>query len=392
MPEKKVLFVVNSLSHGGAEKVLSLLANNFHERSLFSVEIVLLENVRTYPVSEEIPVTAFSPGVQNSAIKKLLMLPVDAVRLAKYVKKSDPDVVISFIFRADFVNILSSLLTRKPTIVSARVHTSSTYQGKSLGATINKFLIKTLYPKADTIINVSQGTQRDLTENFHIPEKKQCVIYNPYEIEKIEALAEQTPDTLPPLQRARTFVIVSRLRPIKNIEMIIDIFATLPEDTRLLIVGDGPHEAALKARVNVLKLQDRILFTGPQENPYRFMKQAAIYLSASNAEGFPNALVEAMLCGCAVISTDCPSGPREILAPDTPFDALLKEGLEETPYGILVAVKDHEAYKNAMLQFLEDQAKREVLAISGRKRAADFRMETILSQYARKIEEVTATT
>ena len=253
-------------------------------------------------------------------------------------------------------------------------------------------MIRTLYPKADAIINVSQGTQQDLTENFHIPSEKQCVIYNPYETEKIESLAEQTPDTLPPLQRARTFVIVSRLRPIKNIEMIIDIFATLPEDTRLQIVGDGPHEAVLKARVSTLKLQERILFTGPQENPYQFMKQAAIYLSASHAEGFPNALVEAMLCGCAVISTDCPSGPREILAPDTPFDALLKEGLEETPYGILVAVNDHKAYKSAMLRLLEDQVKREALAISGRKRATDFRMDTILGQYAHKIEEVTATT
>ncbi len=392
MPQKKVLFIVNSLSHGGAEKVLSLLANNFHDKALFTVEIVLLENVRTYPVSKDIKITAFSDDVQNNAVKKLLMLPVNAVQLAKYVRQSNPDVVVSFIFRADFVNILSSFLTRKPTIVSARVHTSSTYSQKSLGATINKFLIRTLYPKADAIINVSQGTQQDLTENFHIPSEKQCVIYNPYETEKIESLAEQTPDTLPPLQRARTFVIVSRLRPIKNIEMIIDIFATLPEDTRLLIVGDGPHEAVLKARVSTLKLQERILFTGPQENPYQFMKQAAIYLSASHAEGFPNALVEAMLCGCAVISTDCPSGPREILAPDTPFDALLKEGLEETPYGILVAVKDYEAYKSAMLRLLENQAKREALAISGRKRATDFRMETILGQYARKIEEVTATT
>ena len=392
MPQKKVLFIVNSLSHGGAEKVLSLLANNFHDKALFTVEIVLLENVRTYPVSKDIKITAFSDDVQNNAVKKLLMLPVNAVQLAKYVRQSNPDVVVSFIFRADFVNILSSFLTRKPTIVSARVHTSSTYSQKSLGATINKFLIRTLYPKADAIINVSQGTQQDLTENFHIPSEKQCVIYNPYETEKIESLAEQTPDTLPPLQRARTFVIVSRLRPIKNIEMIIDIFATLPEDTRLLIVGDGSHEAVLKARVSTLKLQERILFTGPQENPYQFMKQAAIYLSASHAEGFPNALVEAMLCGCAVISTDCPSGPREILAPDTPFDALLKEGLEETPYGILVAVKDYEAYKSAMLRLLENQAKREALAISGRKRATDFRMETILGQYARKIEEVTATT
>ena len=392
MPQKKVLFIVNSLSHGGAEKVLSLLANNFHDKALFTVEIVLLENVRTYPVSKDIKITAFSDDVQNNAVKKLLMLPVNAVQLAKYVRQSNPDVVVSFIFRADFVNILSSFLTRKPTIVSARVHTSSTYSQKSLGATINKFLIRTLYPKADAIINVSQGTQQDLTENFHIPSEKQCVIYNPYETEKIESLAEQTPDTLPPLQRARTFVIVSRLRPIKNIEMIIDIFATLPEDTHLLIVGDGPHEAVLKARISTLKLQERILFTGPQENPYQFMKQAAIYLSASHAEGFPNALVEAMLCGCAVISTDCPSGPREILAPDTPFDALLKEGLEETPYGILVAVKDYEAYKSAMLRLLENQAKREALAISGRKRATDFRMDTILGQYAHKIEEVTATT
>ncbi len=392
MQQKKILFVINSLSHGGAEKVLSMLANSFSKKKLFTVEIVMLENIRTYYVSKDIPVTTLSQNTHNSAVKKFLMLPIDAIRLAKYIKKSNPDVVISFIFRADFVNILSSLITKKPTIVSVRVHASSTYHQKSISAAINKFLIRTLYPKANAIINVSKGTQQDLIKNFHIPKTKQCVIYNPYETDKIEKLAKQPlRKKLPPLQKRRTCIIVSRLRPIKNIEMIIEIFATLPKDIHLLIVGDGPHEKTLKAKVNALKLYDRIIFTGPQENPFQYMEQAAIYLSASNAEGFPNALVEAMLCGCAVISTDCPSGPREILAPQTPYDAFLKNGFEETPYGILVAVNDQDAYKNAILELLENHRKRELLSIAAKKRASDFQLENILAQYTKKIEEVIRT-
>ncbi len=386
--KKKVLFIVNSLSLGGAEKVLSLLANTFHHKAIFDVEIVLLEDIRTYHTAEDIKVTALSPAVHTHALQKLLMLPLDALRLARYIRRNSPDIVVSFIFRADFVNLLASRLTGIPVIVSTRVNVSSTYSQKSAGAAINKFLIRKLYPKADAIINVSQGIQKDLTQNFQVPLQKQSVIYNPYDIRKIERLAEKPLHEVPAFPKERTFIIVSRLRPVKNNEIILEIFATLPEDTRLLIVGDGPHEKHLKALAERLQLDKRVIFTGPKENPFVFMKQAAIYLSASDSEGFPNALVEAMICGCAVISTDCPSGPREILAPQTPFDDLCKEGFEETPYGILVAMQDREAYREAMLLMLEDQQKREALIRAGKKRASAFELDHIVTQYAEKISEV----
>ena len=383
-----MLFIVNSLSHGGAEKVLSLLANTFHHKDIFDVEIVLLEDIRTYRISEDIKVTALSPAVHTDPLRKLLMLPLDALRLARYIRTNRPNVVVSFIFRADFVNLLASRLTGIPVIVSTRVNVSSTYSRKSPGAAINKFLIRKLYPKANAIINVSQGIQKDLTENFQIPPQKQSVIYNPYDIRKIEQLANEPFHEISDIPKERTFIIVSRLRPVKNIEMILEIFATLPEDTRLLIVGDGPHEEHLKALADRLHLHKRVIFTGPKENPFVFMKQAAIYLSASNSEGFPNALVEAMICGCAVISTDCPSGPREILAPQTPFDKLREQGFEETSYGILVAMQDREAYREAMLLLLKNSQKREEFVQAGKQRTSMFELDHIITQYADKIREV----
>jgi N-acetylgalactosamine-N,N'-diacetylbacillosaminyl-diphospho-undecaprenol 4-alpha-N-acetylgalactosaminyltransferase len=385
MSKKHIMIVINSLAQGGAERVVSVLMEHYHDNSDFDVELVLLEDDIAYTLPKDAKVTLLSTlGNDDSSMKKTLFIPFLAYKLQKLIVAHKPDLIVSFLYRADFVNILASYGHKIPVIVSERVNASSTYNNASLNARINKFLIKKLYPKASYVINVSEGTKRDLIENFAICAQKQTVIYNPYDIEKIERLASQDVDIS--LPKDKTLIAVSRFRPIKNIGMILEAVAMLPKDIRLILVGDGSEEMVLKEQVKVLGLGERVLFVGAQENPYQYMSKAAIYISASRSEGFPNALVEAMICGCAVVSTDCPSGPREILAPDT--ENRLKSAVEYAAFGSLVAVDDTPALKESLERLLCDDAFRALYSQKAKERSADFHVSTILARYSETFSQV----
>ncbi len=380
MRKKSVFIVINSLSQGGAERVVSILLERFYHDSAFDVSLVLLEDEVAYPILEGVSTTVLSTLTnKDSSLKKTLMIPLLAYRLQHHIKEKSPDLIVSFLYRADFVNLLSSYWHQVPVIVSERVNASSTYNNSSLNARINKFLIKRLYPKAKMVINVSKGTKKDLVENFGIDEKKQIVIYNPYNHEKIEKLS--CDEVVYELERDKTIVAVSRFRPIKNIVMMIEAFSKVEHDAKLVLVGDGIEEEMLRALVKKLDIEKRVIFTGAEDNPYKYMSKAAIYVSTSRSEGFPNALVEAMICGCVIVSTDCPSGPREILAPDSDSINMLKEGEEYAEFGVLVAIDDIKHLTNVFERLLTDDTLRKSYSQKSLKRAADFRLEDIFQQY-----------
>jgi len=381
MSKKHVLIIANSLSQGGAERVISILLERYHDDTNFEVELVLLEDKVEYLLPKGVKVTALSSAKTDaSGLKKILHIPFLALKLYRYVKKTNTDLVVSFIYRADYVNVLASFFHKKPAIVSERVNASSTYDNDSLNAKINKFLIKFFYARASMVINVSEGTKQDLVENFAIEAKKQIVIYNPYVIEKIQKLSQEPLDF--EVNKEKTIVAVSRFRPIKNIVMMLRAFAILENDTTLILVGDGSDEGVLRALVEELAIQKRVLFMGGQDNPYKFMSKASLYLSSSKSEGFPNAMIEAMICGCSVLSTDCPSGPREILAPQSDISHRMHEGVEYAEFGTLVAVDDVEAMGTALAHLLSDKALRESYLEKSIHRVNDFQLENIFKQYS----------
>lgn len=374
------MIVINSLSQGGAERVVSILLERFYHDSRFEVELVLLEDEIAYEVASGVKVTVLSAlNNQDSGIKKTLSIPFLAYKLHAYVKQEKPDLLVSFLYRADFVNLLASRFHQVPVIVSERVNASSTYANPSLQARVNKFLIKHLYPKASLIINVSEGTKKDLVDNFAIAENRQIVIYNPYDISKIEALSQES--ITDSFASSKVIVALSRFRPVKNITMMLQAFAKLEEDATLVLVGSGSEEVALKEERQRLGLEKRVVFVGEKENPYPYLKSASIYLSTSRSEGFPNALAESMICGCAAVSTDCLSGPREILAPDSDFAARLSTGVEYAPYGVLVAVDDVDALKEALTTLLNDDARLNTYQRKAQERVEYFSLESIYQEY-----------
>ncbi len=380
MSKKDIIIVINSLSQGGAERVTSILLERYYHDSNYEVELVLLEDEIAYPLPEGVKVTILSSlNNSDSSVKKTLFIPLLAYKLQQFVKARNPDLIVSFLYRADFVNILASWMHKKPVIVSERVNASSTYNNSSLNAKINKFLIKTLYPQAKMVINVSEGTKEDLVDNFHISKEKQCVIYNPYDSEKIQSLSNAPIDIK--LEKEKTIVAVSRFRPIKNIEMMLRAFAKVKEESCLVLVGDGSDEAKLHALAEELEIKDKVIFVGGQDNPYKYLSKASIYLSTSRSEGFPNAMVEAMICGCAIISTDCPSGPREILAPDSDIRKQMQTGVEYAKFGTLLALDDINALSLALSHLLTSRDSREVYSQKAKQRAEDFQLERIYQEY-----------
>jgi len=318
-----VAFMINSLEGGGAERVmcklLAIMEAYFKEQQL-SVYLILLDDL---PEAHRCPdyVNKITLDTQGSLVKgyQLAKQKLDAIH---------PQFCISFLPRSNMLNVAIARQVGFQAILSERVNTSSHFSG-GLKDTISKWMVKMSYPRAQRVIAVSEGVRADLIANFNVAPDHLDVIYNPYDIAQIERLAAEPVTDLP----AKPFIIgTGRLVKNKNFSLLLEALAqsTLTDD--LLILGQGDQLTALKAQAAALGIADRVHFAGFRENPYPYLKHARFFVSTSNAEGFPNAIVEAMCLGKAVIATNCESGPAEILSGQYPLQV---SGFTEQPYGCL---------------------------------------------------------
>ena len=163
---QKIAILINSLGGGGAERVVSTLLNEL----CFEYEcyLILLENNIDYPLDNRINVICLNEDVNLSGVKKLIRLPFLAFKLAKIIKKFGFNQVTSFLYRANYINILSSFFAKHRVVISERIAPTAMYRKNSLEDLISKILLKTLYKKADLIISVSKVIEFDLIENFNI--------------------------------------------------------------------------------------------------------------------------------------------------------------------------------------------------------------------------------
>jgi len=379
---RKVTFLVNSFSFGGAERVLSVIVSELVKQK-YEVEVISLERNEFYQLPKEVKKTYLSDFTgKESGLKKLLYLPIFAWKLKKCIKSNNIRLVQSHLYRANYVNLLAKLFgaNHKTQIVNAGV--ISRYKKEGLVGKINLFLIKKLYPKADLIIWKSKGMQIDANRLFNFY-AKQIVINNPYDIKKIQNLAKEEIKDFK-FDKSKIYLIsVGRLISLKRNEDLIQALKFLDERVEVLFLGDGEKKEYLKKLVKDLNLGKRVHFLGNVSNPFKYLAKSNIFIHTSETEGFPNVLIEAMACGLPVISSDCLSGPREILAPDTDITKQLKkgDGLEEAKYGILFPVGDIEALVDAIKMLLNNKEKLEYYKNQSLKRCKDFSVEKIVNQY-----------
>jgi len=284
--------------------------------------------------------------------------------ITQYVRRERPRVILASLETSTTAALLARQWAGKEVRVVVAVHCSVWDVLQTPART--RRLAEMLYPKADGIVTVSRDLADELTSKMPIPHDRITPIYNPIFTPDLESLASETP-THPWLQKKGLSVILTagRLHKVKDHRTLLRAFARLAgrPEMRLVILGEGPERTSLEALVRELGLEGKVDMPGWEPNPFAFMIHARMFVLSSRREGLPSVLIEALACGCPVVSTDGPTGPRVIL--------------EDGRWGTLVPVGDDAALAQAMEAALEAPPDRDAL----RRRASFFSVERAVEQY-----------
>jgi glycosyltransferase involved in cell wall biosynthesis len=286
--------------------------------------------------------------------------------LAAYLRRERPSAMLSFLSHANVIAVLARRLARVPVrlVISERNHLSAGLD-RGRRSTLLPALMRWTYPWADHIVAVSTGVASDLQARLGLPACRITTIHNPIVSPDLPRLAAQCPGH-PWLAEGAPPVIlgVGRLSRQKDFTTLIRAVAKVRarRPVRLIVLGDGEERPQLEALVHRRGLASDVALPGYAPNPFPFMRRAAVFVLSSRHEGLPGALIQAMACGTPVVSTDCPSGPAEIL--------------ESGRWGRLVAVGNADAMAAAILATIDDPRPPEVTT-----RAAAFGIEPAVSAY-----------
>lgn len=360
------LFIPN-LDGGGAERVMLHLAEGFAEQKL-QVDLVVAKAEGAY--LSKIPENV---RLVNLAAKPPLILS-KTLALKQYLQQEQPDFLISTL------DILSSAtwakrLAKVNTKVVMCVQTNLSQQFQDRHGTLMKkvkwAVVQQFYPWADAIVTASAGVASDLEKNAKIPLRQMRVIHNPVVTADFSQKAQEAVDhpwfaaNQPPV-----LLGVGRIVKQKSFTTLVEAFARVRQrhPARLMILGEvDPREPRVKPELDRLiekyGLQEDVAFPGFVENPYAYMAKASVFVLSSIYEGFGNVVAEAIATGTSVVSTDCESGPAEILGKDQ--------------YGKLVPVGDPEAMADAIVALLEQPTDAQLL----KERSQAFTIESIVHQY-----------
>jgi len=371
---KRVVVFIYSLGGGGAEKVALEIASGLRES--YEVTVVTLSPVQKYDSLGFDVVSLHRDDLENSALQKFLSIFRLAARFALYCRQNRVDAVISILSRPNIIAAFAKLLYPKMKLIASEHTTLSNYYGNSFFERVLKKMLSFSYKIADSVVAVSFGIKSDLSENFGVNEKKIEVIYNPVDIQKIKTLSLQLK------QRDSgdgfVFVTAGRLVESKNYPFLFEAFALLPAFCKLWILGSGEMEKELKFLAVEMGIHERVSFFGFCENPYSYFAAADSFVMASRLEGLPTVLIEALACGLPIVSTDCKSGPREILGGAAD---MLISGLERAEYGVLTSLDKPRFLAFAMQKMIEDDAMRLEYRAKAKERAEFFSKEKSIESY-----------
>ena len=357
----RVAFLLPDLGGGGAKTMVVRLANAFADRG-YEVDLVVLKAVGPN-------LAAVAPAVEVINLG-VAWWPLAPLAIHGYLRRARPKLMISAPFHVNVFALAARLLlpfARTRFVVTER-NMLSVHVRHSRRKARRLFLLaaRLLYPFADKVVGVSKGVAEDIRRVARLPEEKVTWIYNPAVTPEALARAEAALDD-PWFDTARRPIIANlgRLEPQKDQDNLLRAFARLPEAQRgsLLILGEGRLQGELERLSRELGIERQVRFAGYVDNPLPYLRRADLYVLSSLYEGFPNALVEALLCGLPVVSTDCPSGPEEILGAND--------------YGTLVPRRDPEALAEALARALASPPDPE----RQRARALEFTLERSAERY-----------
>lgn len=340
----KIMFYYYSINNiGGAERVISYLANNFVERG-DEISIMVTDHLPPrYPLDKRVKLINLNAESASTGLGDAVKNNLQRARITrKYLRKLSPDVVVCF-----GISGLTAAYLAKP-FLGIKIIGSERNNPKYIDDGIWKYLKKWVSPLAHGFIFQTDKARMHYPQSV---QKKSVVISNGIYIDDtnigVLSLNQRIPDSI---------CAVGRLNEQKGFDTLIHAFSkfvvTRPSYT-LTIYGEGSERSNLEALISLLGLNEKVNLVGKIDNVLEEISRRQIFVLSSRYEGMPNALIEAMACGCACISTDCDYGPSE----------LIKEGED----GLLVAVGDAGAMAGAMERIAEDPVFAEKLAQNAKK-------------------------
>ena len=318
----KIVFGIDSLKKGGAERVLSNLANDLINNNDVSI-IVTSDITSSYPLNKKIRVFSLDNG-KKSLIKNFKRV----INLYKYLKEIKPDIVITFMPPQSFRVLLLKNILKLKVIVSVRNDPNREY--KSLK---NKITMKLLYRKSDGFVFQTDEASKYFSKKI---QDRGVIIPNPI---NEDFLVDGYKGV-----RKKEIVAVGRLENQKNYFYLLDTYKELlkvKKDYKLLIYGDGSLKSDIVSYIKENKLEKNVILKGKKDNIKEEIYKSSIYILPSLYEGMPNALMEAMALGLPVIATDCPCGGPKFL-------------IDNGKNGLLVEVNNKEELLNAILKYINE--------------------------------------
>lgn len=364
----KVAFFLPSLEPGGAERNVVNIVNNI-DRQKYDVSLVLSEAKGNFlsAIRKDVPII----NLDISGNLKLFF------RLVKYFRNEDIDIFVSAFPRFNAVSLLAKKFSGSKIKIMITEHLSFLLLPKTAKTLIHRliarflfpYFIRFFYPGANAVICVSQGIADEISV-MTIRQGNISVIYNPVADENILQLAQAKVDHAWFLDsKVPVIVMVGRLSKTKDQPTLFEALDIIVKKrpARLVLVGDGSEKQKLENLARQLGLSDRVAFLGFQDNPYKYMKRASVFVLSSLQEGFGNVIVEAMVCGTPVVATNCKSGPSEII----------QDGVN----GLLVPPQDAGALADAITRILDYPALAQRFLKQGRIRAEHFSVKKSVAEY-----------
>lgn len=320
---KEVIFVNSSLTQGGSEKAMSLIANYCVENGIKTHMLLLRNEERTYSINPKVDCIQFEYKYDNKFYKLVKRI----IMMRKIFKNTKAKTIVSFMDDINMVTIIASLGLRKKVIISERAFP---LVGRSK---LSKVMEKILYPMADIIV-----FQTDMAKKCYSNEiqKKGIVIPNAIN----NNLPKRNKDNI-----EKNIIAAGRFVRQKNFEMLIRAFSKINKiypEYNLIIYGQGELLSEYKKLVKELEIEKKVFFPGYISNVNEKMASSEIYVSCSNYEGISNSMLEALAIGIPTISTDCPVGGAAL-------------AIENNVNGILISVEDEEALYNSINKIIADK-------------------------------------
>lgn len=383
--KKSIGLLIPILVSGGAERALSIISNILAKK--YNVYVFVFDSsIISYNYSGQL--IDLNCAAKKNTLLKIYTRIKRIIKLRKFKKKLNLDVVISFLNAANMVNIFSRDSCK--VYISCRGYSNYMEHREKYAKYIQKI---------DKVIFQTDRMKEEFINEFKVDKSKISVISNPFEIDKIKDKCREDIDNVFAnfTNGKKTLITVGSFKRDKGFWHLIKVFTLIWQqykDVCLIFVGHmGEMEYDILKMADDSPAKDNILFMGYQANPFKYIANSDIYVCSSIHEGFPNTIVESLACGTVVVSSDCKTGPREILNPNgdgmdnyfmAKYGVLCPPFTEQVDFDSRSYNNLHEIYRDAILFLLDNEEIMQHFSRMGKKRSLDFSSD----KFSRKIIEL----